>query len=49
MAEPYQKVIVITGSLGSGKSTAAAILKEDGAEVISADELAREAVRAGCR
>lgn len=47
MPEPYQKVVVITGSLGSGKSTAAALLKEEGAEVVSADELAREAVRPG--
>ena len=42
-----QKVIAITGSIGSGKSKACEILKELGAFVLSADDLAREAVEPG--
>jgi len=37
----------LTGSLGSGKSTVAAILRELGAEVIEADELGRELMEPG--
>jgi dephospho-CoA kinase len=37
----------LTGSLGSGKSTAAAILRELGAEVIEADELGRKLMEPG--
>ena len=37
----------ITGSLGSGKSTVAAMMAEMGARVIDADRLAREAVEPG--
>ncbi|RIL10167.1 MAG: dephospho-CoA kinase [Proteobacteria bacterium] len=40
-------LVAITGSIGSGKSTAAAIFKTLGADVIDADQLAREAVMAG--
>jgi dephospho-CoA kinase len=38
-------VIGITGGVGTGKSTVARMLKELGAKVIDADELAREALR----
>lgn len=37
----------LTGSLGSGKSTVATILRELGAEVIEADELGRELMEPG--
>jgi dephospho-CoA kinase len=39
--------VALTGGLGSGKSTVAALLAERGAIVIDADELARDVVRAG--
>ena len=39
------KVIGLTGSIGSGKSTVARMLAELGAEVVNADELARQARR----
>ncbi|MHB8840383.1 MAG: dephospho-CoA kinase [Candidatus Aquicultor sp.] len=41
------KVIGITGAIGSGKSTVALLLKEKGAVVIDADQVAREAVEPG--
>lgn len=41
------RVIGLTGGIASGKSTAAKILAELGAEVIDADQLAREVVRPG--
>ncbi len=37
----------LTGGLGSGKSTVAALLGEHGAVIIDADVVAREVVRAG--
>ena len=37
----------LTGGLGSGKSTVAALLGEHGAVIIDADEVAREVVQAG--
>lgn len=37
----------LTGSMGSGKSTAARYFKEAGAEIIDADTLARQAVELG--
>ncbi|MGA2277769.1 MAG: dephospho-CoA kinase, partial [Terracidiphilus sp.] len=37
----------LTGGLGSGKSTAAAILRSLGAEVIEADELGRALMEPG--
>lgn len=37
----------LTGGLGSGKSTVAAMLAERGAEVVSSDELARAMMRPG--
>jgi len=37
----------LTGGLGAGKSTVAALLAEHGAVIIDADALAREVVRAG--
>lgn len=37
----------LTGGLGAGKSTVAALLAEQGAVVIDADAIAREVVRAG--
>lgn len=40
-------VVVLTGSIGSGKSTVAAFFAKLGAEIISADELARQVVAAG--
>lgn len=39
------RVIALTGGIGSGKSRVAALLRELGAAVISADELAREVTR----
>ena len=41
------KLIAITGSIGSGKSTASQYFRELGAEVIDADDLAREVVAPG--
>jgi dephospho-CoA kinase len=41
------RVVGLTGGIGSGKSTVAAILRELGAVVIDADVLAREAVAPG--
>lgn len=41
------RVIGLTGGIASGKSTAAKILAELGAEVIDADQLARDVVRPG--
>jgi dephospho-CoA kinase len=40
-------VVGLTGGIGSGKSTAAAMLAERGAVVVDADRLAREAVAVG--
>lgn len=42
-------MIGLTGGIASGKSTAAAILGELGAEVVDADQLAREVVAKGSR
>lgn len=41
------KVVGLTGSIGSGKSTVARILAEQGAMIIDADILARDAVAPG--
>jgi dephospho-CoA kinase len=41
------RVLALTGNIGSGKSTVAAMLAELGALVISADEVARRAVAPG--
>ncbi|MGV9196356.1 dephospho-CoA kinase [Arcanobacterium canis] len=40
-------IVVVTGGIGSGKSTVSAMLAERGAIVIDYDELAREAVAPG--
>jgi dephospho-CoA kinase len=42
-----RRVVVLTGSIGSGKSTVAQILAEHGAKIVSADELARLVVEPG--
>lgn len=42
-----RKVIAVTGTIGSGKSKAGELFAELGADVIDADELAREVVRPG--
>ncbi len=41
------KLVGLTGGIASGKSTVAAILQRLGAEIINADELAREVVQPG--
>jgi len=44
MSEKHQRlpVVAITGGIGSGKSTAAAVFKENGAFVLDADSIAKE-------
>lgn len=44
-----QRAIALTGGLGSGKSTVSKILQRLGANVICADELAKEAVAPGTK
>jgi len=46
-SSPLEQVVVLTGSIGSGKSTAARYFADCGALILSADELAREVVKAG--
>ena len=43
----FMKLIILTGGIGSGKSTAGAILKEMGAEVIDSDQVARMLMEPG--
>lgn len=43
----WNEVVAVTGTIGSGKSTALHILEEFGAYCVSADTLAREAVAPG--
>src|SRR5690554_4365671 len=45
--EAHHQVIAVTGSIGSGKSTACKLLSNMGACVVSADDLARKAVLPG--
>ena len=45
----HSKVVVLTGSIGTGKSTVADLLKQLGATIVSADELARQAVAKGSK
>jgi dephospho-CoA kinase len=44
---PYSEVVVLTGVRHSGKTTASRLFKELGAEVISADELAKRSMLPG--
>ncbi len=46
-SNPRGSVLALTGTMGSGKSTAAAILADLGAVIISADTIAREVVAVG--
>jgi dephospho-CoA kinase len=41
------RVVGLTGGIGSGKSTVAALFKQQGAEIVDADQLAREVVEPG--
>lgn len=41
------RVVGLTGGIGSGKSTVAAFFKQQGAEVVDADQIAREVVEPG--
>lgn len=41
MENPYAQVYGLTGVMGSGKSTVAAMLRDEGAFVLDADEIAR--------
>lgn len=41
------KIVVLTGALGSGKSTVAELFAKHGAHIIDADELARKVVEPG--
>lgn len=47
MTAPQPIVVVLTGGIGSGKSTVAKIFETKGAYVIDADQLSREVVRIG--
>jgi dephospho-CoA kinase len=47
MSAPRTRVIGLTGGIASGKSTVARILRELGAEVIDADQVARDLVEPG--
>ncbi|HHT71598.1 MAG: dephospho-CoA kinase [bacterium] len=47
MSRNKAPVIVLTGGIASGKSAVANMLADQGAKVISADELAREVVKQG--
>ncbi len=49
MSAPYDKVIAVTGGIGSGKSTVCRLMAEAGAAVVSADETARQIVRPGSK
>jgi len=46
-ASAPRRLIGLTGNIGTGKSTVAAMLAELGAEVIDADRVAHEVMRAG--
>lgn len=48
-ASAPRRLIGLTGNIGTGKSTVAAMLAELGAEVIDADRVAHEVMRAGTR
>ena len=47
LAWAHMKIIGLTGGIGSGKSTVAAMLAEAGFPVVDADQLAREVVEPG--
>jgi dephospho-CoA kinase len=46
-SSPSRRLIGLTGNIGTGKSTVAAMLAELGAEVIDADRVAHEVMQAG--
>ena len=45
--EKEMKVVGLTGGIASGKSTAASLLRQLGAEIIDADQIAREILQPG--
>ena len=46
-SEPESSIVVVTGGIGSGKSTVSRMFESLGARVISADELAHEVLEPG--
>ena len=48
-AQIYREVVVLTGEIGAGKSTAGGIFSDLGATVVDADSLARDVVAPGSK
>ena len=46
-AKIHQQVVALTGTIGSGKSTVCSMLRQKGAYIVSADDLARKSVESG--